>query len=71
MALQDKALGLALLLLLQKLHSFRHWPLFLLDQKLDRACREMKDENTPAGRQLWYAGAVLQKHILVKRLAKG
>jgi hypothetical protein len=68
MALDDKELGLALLLLLGKLSAFKQWPLFLLEQEFDKFGQPVERPKTLAGRRLsWYASLVLEKHRDSKR----
>ncbi|SPQ19636.1 3e5d6244-29df-4a14-8489-43e67c1175c3 [Thermothielavioides terrestris] len=69
-AASDRQLALVIFLLLAQMDAFSHWPLFLIEQKLD-AARQLQQTAPPADRLLWqFAGTVLENYGDGARLPK-
>jgi hypothetical protein len=65
MSLADKDLALVLLVLLDQLHAFHTWPLFLLAQELDRLSRRIEAPDAAADspdQRFWFVAYLLLDH---------
>lgn len=61
MAMSDKQLASVMLLLLAGIGAFRHWPLFLLEQKLEAAAQAQQNALV-ADRHLWWCAGIVLEH---------